>query len=315
MRGRGSRSELSSYLIVGMQGGIGNRLFQYAAALTVAERLDVAVRYVEVPTRTGSLSLSEFLDPPIAAPTRRQRALLLEPLGLSPALGALFAATRRVPGLSTLSAGHRLVQSHLPEAAYEGGQRVGALQTPALMWGYFQHPDFFEATIDRVVDQILAVMPKVVRDHPLDPSTLVLGIRRGDFVSLGLSLPFSYYESALEVLGAGPGSSVRVLGDDREFNHLVEALLLERGYRVLPAAYPELSPLLADFWTMATSRDTIIPDSTFAWWANIVGDHLSPDTERKVVCPPANQTGYHHEYLVWPGWHQLASVDSDKWDH
>lgn len=137
---------------------------------------------------------------------------------------------------------------------------------------------------------------------------LVLNIRRGDYYSNEQFLPLfgidnvQHTKEALALLGIDPESRPRafIVSDDVEWcqRHLGTLLELRRP---LP---PEEKSMFNDLAALAVARTLIIPNSTFSYWGQFIGQALFG--EQKTVAPGAHEynpdTGQLIDSLFNPAW-------------
>lgn len=272
-----------------LHGGLGNQLFQIAAACSRVGLSNVRV----VGAKSGMhLSVAEMapklyrspsvfdrfrIGRPFAAPRGWQRVLSR----------ALRPVRRRV-------AARQFVQGSALADAFE--PRPDGFARFQLLSGYFQHPDWFRDGLDELIDALLRAAPP---GWTCSAETTTLVLRGGDYRRLGWELEPTHYERAIELLG-GP-QEVRLISDDAEMMAVLEDRLGKVGVRIASAANP--GSAVDDFWAIAASRRVVMSNSTFCWWATVVGDAAArrEGIERSVVFP-AQWIGGHGRELCMPGW-------------
>lgn len=133
--------------------------------------------------------------------------------------------------------------------------------------------------------------------HDVDITNLVgVHVRRGDFCSLGISVPENWYLKCLKEFE--PFTRFLIISDDLPWcktifqgDQFVFADRSVEGFR-----YPEY---LVDFYLQRICKHNIISNSTFSWWAA----YLNETKDRKV-------------YYPWP-WNTWATGDfipkNDNW--
>ncbi len=260
-------SETSDDIAVRLSGGLGNQLFQAAAAIAVAARsgrdpvFDVSFfdktrsgrRYaldaLAVPFRTTRL----FVGGPIAAARRKLR----EGLGLAPPARRWNGPVHRQTGFG-----------------FDPSFR--SVSAPCLLLGDFQSPLYFEEAEARIraVFDVSSRLSDAARPH-LEAiaagDAVSVHVRRGDYASdpgalhrHGL-IGEDYYRGAVarirERTGCGrffvfsdaPAEARRLLGED--------------GFTYVEGTGP-----LDDFHLMSRCRHHVIANSTFSWWAARLGE-------------------------------------------
>jgi hypothetical protein len=110
-------------------------------------------------------------------------------------------------------------------------------------------------------------------------------IRRGDYLVHRFALPFSFYEAALkELMEVAQFETLVVTSDDEEFARLAADHFSRFGIATTTRGAKESRSDLKEFYLLATAQYLIMSNSTFAWWAAVLGDRLR-DRERVVICP------------------------------
>jgi hypothetical protein len=275
------------YVVVGLRGGLGNQLFQYASAYGIAtgvgaelffdaERLDEAERW-----------LPALLGPHYRPASRAQ--LLRLGVWHGPhrwryriprfALRNAVETSRRIRHLSPCSL--PLSDQHGDGARYD--DRIFSIDLPTQLLGWFQSELYFFHVADEVVQQLR--FPPVTLPRPAESRPVVaVSFRRGDYVRWGWQLPFSYYERALAlVVSEVPDATFLVFGDDPEFVRLATDWVARYG----PAtnAY-DLSDGVVEHLVLASECDhAVIANSSYAWWGAWLGDRRVGDTPRLVLAP------------------------------
>jgi hypothetical protein len=143
---------------------------------------------------------------------------------------------------------------------------------------------------------------------------LCVHLRRGDYVTLGRELSFGYYVRSLQVLGESV-KSVVVTSDDELAARTFCEYLKAKGYSACTPSEAEASreassprdsdPVLYDFCLMANAKNIIMSNSTYCWWATVLGDHLSENREERKVVYPRGWFRYHDDTsdkLLQPNW-------------
>lgn len=266
-------------ITVRLAGGLGNQLFEYAAARGVAARLDCAVlvdtaRLARVgPGDTArDFALGWLVDPQHVLDT-----------GAGHAPGRLRSALeRRVPGLAR----GRVFQQH--GFAYD--PLVEQVQRGTTLAGYFQSARYFEHIEHELRREILDRIPvstwrvdTEARLHELGP-WIALHVRRGDYLQARNSayhglLGRGYYERALAALDARGVTGTRVVfSDDPAAARAMLGDLAADALVVEPA--PDADPA-ESIAMMSGAAAVVTANSSFSWWAGWLADPAAA----VVVCP------------------------------
>lgn len=275
----------SRSIIVNYLGGLGNRLFQLAAGIALAKQFDGQLFAVD-PDDTVSADLRLLIGD---GPPPPNRATLFR-LGLVP------PGSRPVVELGVRAA-RTLGWARERRLASGGAFELPPYGTPAsgplAIVGYAQHPGFFASGVSDVVERILANAEPELRGSMDPPRGPLISLRRGDYVQRGWELDMAYYRAGLEKLaefGVALDGAIEVVGDDRlACMGLVAELRGDvRALRVFDPECQGASRAIADFWRTACASAVVMSNSTFCWWATVVGDALRPG---RTVVFPANWLG------------------------
>jgi len=286
-----------------VQGGLGNQLFQFAAASTIAAELGAAVSVRNL--GAYDVDLADFAGPTIAGitPAALARLQLVTPLPL------VSRAAQRMRRQLRTKQGQLcyLHQSHLDAFAPRPKEQPGAATTGMLLTGYFQHPTWYDASAVALAGHLRARIDQ--RCQALDGTgATVISFRRGDYVRMGWDLPLGYYEAALRVLPPMDGP-VWVIGDDRMFLELVGGWLGERGLQVRPLPDLGVPPIWRDLALLASAERVVMSNSTFCWWGVVAGQTSANDRTRSIIAPKHWVPIDHSDALIRPGWTTVDSED------
>lgn len=257
-------------VVVRLMGGLGNQMFQYAAALKIASDLDAKL---EVDT-------SLLSDSGIG---KGQRSFELSDLFCGPFIEAdalscarLYPVTSKIedrilsriirvffPGDLWLQKGHCRFTRFVPSSSL-----VGVI-------GRFQSEKYFESEIENVRHcfayklELSKKADKILR-LAKESTSVAVHVRRGDYVTdpvYSKSLGFvgeDYLINAMNLVRVKLGVEPRffVFSDDHNWCHEFfgeSATIMTKSY-LSNAAH-------SDFMLMSNFCNIIISNSTFAWWA------------------------------------------------
>lgn len=270
-------------VVVSLEGGVGNQLFQYAAGLALASERRVPIQVVRgrlIASR--ALDATNMLEVPAQSLTTYERFLCGLP-------GGSFARMPPVPARMLKSAARRrsryrvihqdLMQMADPRVDIDEGARYVHLR------GLFQHPSYYESVLPDVVSRIVDKLgPRF--DREAGDGVVAMHFRRGDYVLHGYDLPLSFQEEALSiVVERCTVSRILVMSDDHDFARLAAEHFERGGIAATVVGGDPARSELDDFCALASAQHLVMSNSTFAWWAAMVGDHLRPGDDRVVVCP------------------------------
>ena len=283
-----------SSLMIGIQlcGRLGNQMFQYATARTLAEsqgcRLLVAAN---TPTRRYGL-LSYMLGLHRRGPhaEMRQNGRLYEAFELGPS----FVRGRLLELSLPWWRWRCCPKDFRPRTSTIGGQDFEEfdprlLVQPPGTWlgglfqsaGYFAHNEGRVRQWFRLPPAAASEVRAIVREWPRPPErTAAMHIRRGDYLAhrdgiggadAGWALPLSYYDDALARLPEGVG--LAIFSDDPGW-------AAERFKPWRPWVSRGHSAAI-DMMAMSLCRSMVIANSSFSWWAA----WLNADPEKTVIAP------------------------------
>jgi hypothetical protein len=265
-----------------LDGGIGNLLFQYAASLTLQSKYGYEVSLgAMLPGLTQRL---ESYVGQLEAGTQTQ------PSNNHKLFSSQFRSLNKQVGLEKLSSPLTTKWSgdFLPcEAPYPGRVRV--------LKGYFQHPSWFAESLNEVLERLTLERQEI--QHSIPSGLTSIHLRRSDYVRLGWDLPFAYYEKSFE---SNPGlfeRPVAVFSDDKLVKILMEKELARMGANIFVVPFNSAK---LDFFTMSLSRNIVMSNSTFCWWATKLASIDNPDLS--VICPETWLPDDYSNELIDPKW-------------
>lgn len=268
-------------IVVRLQGGLGNQLFQVAAARQLAPgRLHLAAAPSEraalavvLPHLDGVVDHRRLLFYGIPMRTRSRLARRL-----------MSWATWPIRRLRADANVHQsLSEAYDPPspAALEAASRTRHTIT---MWGYFQHPAWIDRSAPVLADDI---MQSLGLHGSQRKGSMAIHFRIRDYERFGHRLPRSYYEAALDTVinRSGCIHTVDIIGLTPQENSRRDVEDLIGHISAVLTVTPTLrfGNELDDFRTLATAQHLITSNSTFCWWAALVGDRLD-DAADRVVC-------------------------------
>jgi hypothetical protein len=292
-------------ILVRVFAGIGNQLFQYAAAQALGRRLGAPVRFDTHTWYTGRgrrqstrrESVLRELGLPVDEASPKERA--------APWVRQWWGGRRRREGWTFLG-------QNGADLAHEALARAVA---PVFFEGYWQGECYFGDYRSELTAQLLGLAPDAERNQRWlaavrAPGAVAIHVRRGDYVTNGARspayrvLPVEYYQAALERLRkSGAVESVVVFSDDpdwcaRELRLGIPTLIVRREDAAASAA--------EDLLCLAQASALITANSTFSWW----GAWIATQRGRARVVAPAE---WFHDlsFAAWsrqlqvPGWEQL----------
>lgn len=288
--------------VVDLNGGLGNVLFQYAAALSLQEsgRFEVALS-----DRSGRAlsSLQELLEPRIRTASEHEEYRTgFAPAGATDLRRAFARATRAIPTVE-----ERVNRSVAHTAMHDVISNIGSKRIVRLI-GYFQHPTWYESVIDSIFKDVSTVHTEV----GMRPRTLVVNLRRGDYIYLPWSLTFDFVQRALAQIETLDINEVRIVSDDQfSADAMVQGLagrFESASVRECARMHSSESRTLRNFLETARAGQVVMSNSTFCWWAVRFGDWLRAREDvgmpRTVVYPQGwfGPASNYDDSIYTPGW-------------
>jgi hypothetical protein len=275
--GRGDRGLHAGRVLVEVVGGLGNQMFQYAAARALADRLGADVgldlrRFDTYRLRAPALHRWRIDARPMSAQEgRRYPRWLLRAAGrLPPAVQRLLGCFRE-PTLAF-------------DPAFE------ALRRPMHLAGYFQSERYFHAIRERLLREFVPAEPLDAPNAALAAQmrlgrSVSLHVRRGDYFSVpenqqihGSCSP-AYYQHAIATVEAAVGPATWfVFSDDLAWVQQNLPVPAHVVYVDGNLDRPEW-----DIHLMSQCRHHVCANSSFSWW----GAWLNPHPDKLVVAPRA----------------------------
>jgi Glycosyl transferase family 11 len=280
-------------ITVSILGGLGNQMFQYAAAKALASRYGVELIIDQSAFRSYALRsfLLDRLQVPEAAQSMEKSSIDTPVRAKNFAAAQWLGRTSRVLnrfGVRTLPQPRKAYT----EPSFQFDPTFFALGSSISLYGYFQSERYFIDIADRLRDsfrprdalgaQAQAIADRIARsDLPVS-----IHIRRGDYVKSAETarvhgvLDRAYYRKALHLLQGALASpiTVFVFSDDSDE---AEAILdfIPRNNLVHVRGDPDRS--WEDMALMAQCRHHVVANSSFSWW----GAWLNPSSDKIVIAP------------------------------
>jgi hypothetical protein len=261
-------------IIVKLQGGLGNQLFQYALGRRISLLnkqylyLDIS-SYESYPLRKYELSTLK-LDVSLLGNSQMEK--YLNPKGFKKMLSFW--------GYSSIG--------HITEKEsdfFQYNSNVFNFKNSSLLLeGYWQNPAYFDCIKSVLVNDIIQLnlinrveLLKDIQQH----NSVALHIRRGDYVKINpdeqihLVLSMNYYHKAIDFLNSlYPDLKYFVFTDDPDW---CKSVFDYDNFIIIEPSCDTLS----DFLLMNQCKHFIIANSTYSWWAAWLNNGI----DKKVIAP------------------------------
>jgi len=233
-----------------LQGGVGNKLFQFAAGMYLEDR-GFKVSFV-----------TSLIDSPPQGTTQR-----------TVGIGDLISGSTRAMRAPKYNEFWLPICSRLKLAVNEtSGPEWESLRTrrtfPGGVKGYFQDPHLVALVWGKLVDKFSQHARWSSLLAAPNKNLICVHIRRGDYKNLdghGV-LPASYYERCLRAVREldSHDTKIVVISDEPdEALEMLRALEVSKGFELTVG---ETASEWSDFSTLCTSRIVIAANSSFSWW-------------------------------------------------
>lgn len=263
-----------------LHGGLGNQLFQLAAALSVAADHDLqAVQLLSYGSEWGPdhpdvMSLAGVL---IDYPDRRMRSTLP---------GVVVRESWRDDVSRAMASGwSRLTHRQLIRQTDPFAPRVepSTAARTVVLDGFFQNCEWWLPTWHRVASRINERRPAGVDDLRREGITAIK-LRRSDYLGRGIVLTDEYYRRALAALDIRQ-REVLVICEDTDYLPHFAGLLAERDCSLRTPEPITGNPNVDDFWHLAAAPTQILANSSYCWWAAAVARVAMDETQAAYPTP------------------------------
>jgi len=262
-------------IIVRLNGGLGNQLFQYAAGLGVANKLGCNL----------TLDVSRLENPgPGITPRQFELGFLTKTPKIvrvpEPPAFLNKIANSRHGWLANTS-------QRLSKQFFEQGRRydprIEKISRGTVLNGYFQSPRYFQGVELQLVDELLDSSDSTrwfeeMKQQISSPSSVAIHVRRGDYLTQPAGSPHAplsldYYQRALARFQRdSERHTFYIFSDDP--NVRPAEVGLDKGM-VTIVKPPTYSPPIESLRLIAQASMIITANSSFSWWAGWLGSTRS----------------------------------------
>jgi hypothetical protein len=264
---RGVRARVGS-IIVRLAGGLGNQLFQIAAAQHFRARGGDRIAL-------STASLAKY-----ATVRSFDAPLVLDLPGWFRAIDGSSHWDRFLTPIVESRVGRWSPWRGVSDRNFARvvGRDDAAMNGPLWLDGYFQN-EWTHDTFERVRREMLDWVRPAVRDSRGASADCVVHIRGGDFLKSKRHhvLTHAFYESAMYAMRRHIGTSMRwvCMTDDTDHAAGIIEHLCNAGFCGGFEGYAGSGDLVNDFGMLRNTCNRIVGNSTFAWWARALDDRSS----------------------------------------
>lgn len=265
-------------LYIEISGGLGNQFYKYATAYALAKKyekkiiLDTTI-IDTVDFRTYDLDKFNIAyDSRISWGYRKDllhRAIINK---LRKGIATRFSKTVSDKGFEArmMPQIHELVKNH-KRLFLDGG------------WQSYKYFEAYKKDLSQMLVPNCELSQYTVRklEEVRNCESVSIHIRRGDYVSLGLSLTDSYYREAIKyVCDHVAAPTFYVFSDDTEYCKTLFKQFENVTYYIVETP-KEDNNTVADFYIMRSCKHNIIANSSYSWWAA----YVNGNRDQLVIAP------------------------------
>ena len=256
-------------VIINLYGGLGNQMFQYACAFSLANKFETGLHIKKVTNldEVNKNKLSDCFNMPFNYISLNVNYSFVNSI-------------KKTLGIKTLS--------YYFEKNFFFNSDVSKLKPPVYLEGYFQSEKYFISQNEaiRSLYNFESVSNACFWSNEIktDENSVAIHIRRGDYLSStnigkhGLC-NIDYYIAAIEkISGKYPDSVFYIFSDDLECARQ-EFKQLDNNLRFV--VHDSVKPDYYDMYLMSMCKHNIIANSTYSWWSAWLNNN--PD---KIVIAP-----------------------------
>lgn len=263
---------------VELRGGLGNQLFQAAAAYALSQRLGGALQFELFNFRDSGLRGYALAPYPHRAKTfKSQRSLAFR----------LQRKASKLLKADSLQGAPDWRGAVFEERSYRYDARITVVRGPVYLRGYFQSWRYFDdhaAALKDIFDPARAASEAALRfAGEMGPHAIAVHVRAGDFLNAREAnlthgtLTSEYYDEAFEIMRtAKPDAKVFCFSDSPD--HARQVLRHHSGVHFVQGF-----SMHDDMYLMSRAAAIVIANSTFSYWSA----WLSRSAEPIVVAPKA----------------------------
>lgn len=302
--------------------GLGNQMFQYAAARALSLELNQPLKldissYKGYALRQFELDKYFHLQPQVATETDIKHFNLSHPVRrtwnkLFPGKKIRSLPYEETKAVRTLYEAVYLLRPPHKQAVYEErhfhfDKNFFKAPDDVYLKGYWMSPKYFmghedvikqEFTIQEAVTAPLASLASEMNNC----NSLAVHIRctdKMDSHNLKLygEIPARYFEKAINYITERKGPvHVYIFSDDIE----TAKQYMPAGIQCTYVSKYITKKAIDDFYLITQCKNVVMPNSTFSWWAAYLNNH-----EDKIVVVPGrwyNEAPYNYQDIYYPGW-------------
>jgi hypothetical protein len=270
-------------IIVKLQGGLGNQLFQYALGRTLSLRKKTGLKF--------DVSSLEKNVPEI---TKREYALSVFAIQENFATEkeiAKFQKYKRKPGRKWFLYNKLIADNkkYFQEQQFHFDKKVFDISNDCYLEGWWQTEKYFKDIEDTIRKEIVVKIPLSGKNSEMaenisSSNSVALHIRRGDYISNPQNIDYfgnlgpNYYKKAVEIIAEKfPNPHLFVFSDDHDW--VKKNIVLP--YLTTYVDHNDTDKNYEDLRLMSMCKHFVIANSSFSWW----GAWLAQNPNKIVIGP------------------------------
>jgi len=256
-----------------IQGRLGNQLFQYAMAFSIAKELKTSFFFDQ---SAEKIYINKYFEIP-----NYRFAILDYTLFNIKGYKNLFTFYFRRNFYHLIN--KIQVSNHIKEEDLDASK----FQNHTLYIGYFQSENYFKPYKNELLSYLtikkeyIKLYYQKFKENFKNKKIITVHIRRGDYAHLpqwnlggsDLRLPLTYYKQAIQPYQKDSKVLFVFIGDDFPF--------IEENFGFIPNKIISKESEIIDFLHLVYADVCIISNSTFSWW----GAYLNQKQDKVVICP------------------------------
>ncbi len=269
-------------IISEIMGGLGNQLFQYAAARTVAMNNNSILK----------LDLSWYNN-------SNSRPYLLNAFNTSP----IEASINEIKHLKEITIKKLLQKFILKNNNYKYidkstgfDKKFEFIQNNTYMSGYYQSEKYFTSIEHIIRKEFCLKKPISTRYNDVvskiqTHNSISLHIRRGDYHAINNILSLNYYYSAIEIMGNLLNKQLLLIAFSDDIDWAKKNLFV--NYPIIFIDGGNDFDSYEEMYLMSICKHNIIANSSFSWWGAWLNNN-----PQKIVIAPATWHAYSNTILL-----------------
>jgi hypothetical protein len=240
---------------VKLEGRLGNQLFQYAFIYATAQKL--GVKFYLDKSIEKFIPLKYFdLQTDFITPLDRS---IFSIKGVKN-LFSIHAKRAFYKTLSTIIFGNKTIVIDNKELVT---QALTKLKDGYMYEGYFQSEMYFESSRQAIKEQFVVKENYITKFSEIAKAvistkkSIVIHVRRGDYIGLNYTLPLSYYKQALAAVNTDDAICI-FISDDTAF--------VEKEFKDITNKYVSNYSEIIDLQFLINADICILSNSSFSWW-------------------------------------------------